>query len=333
MKRKGNLYHKITEWNNLIAAFYNAARGKRLKPDVLLYEKNLYTNLKTLQNNLINQTVLLGNYRFFKIYDPKERIICAAPFNERVLHHAIINIIESVFEKFQIYDSYACRKNKGTQAALLRALYFSRRFKYFLKLDMKKYFDSIPHSKLSLLLADKFKDKAMLQLFDQLLASYCVMEGRGLPIGNLTSQYFANFYLGIFDHYAKERMKVKGYVRYMDDVLLFADTMQEIKDMLHTAKCFLEEELLLALKEETIGKVESGVPFLGFLLKPNGIYLSQKKKKRLKQRIKQYRYKLESGTCDEAEYALHITPVFAHVAVSRCRTYCNKYLLTHKNTP
>lgn len=118
---------------------------------------------------------------------------------------------------------------------------------------MKKYFDSISHSKLATLFAAKFKDKALLNLFDKLLASYCVTEGRGLPIGNLTSQYFANFYLGVFDHYAKERMKVKGYVRYMDDALLFADTMEEIKALLHTAKRFLEDELLLTLKEETIG--------------------------------------------------------------------------------
>lgn len=286
MKRKGNLYHKITEWNNLIAAFYNASRGKRLKPDVLLYEKNLYTNLKTLQNYLINQTVLLGSYRFFKIYDPKERIICAAPFNERVLHHAIINITESVFEKFQIYDSYACRKNKGTQAALLRALYFSRRFKYFLKLDMKKYFDSIPHSKLSLLLTCKFKDKALLHLFNKLIASYSVTEGWGVPIGNLTSQYFANFYLSFFDHYAKEKMNVRGYIRYMDDVLLFSDNLKDIKLIQKKAKNFLSCELDLTLKEEIIGMVKNGIPFLGFLVKPQGIYLSQKKKKRLKKKNK-----------------------------------------------
>ena len=121
-------------------------------------------------------------------------------------------------------------------------------------------------------------------------------------------------------------MQVKGYVRYMDDVLLFADTMQEIKDILHTAKHFLEEESLLTLKEETIGKTGSGVPFLGFLLKPKGIYLAQKKKKRLKKRIKQYRYKLERGVWNEEEYALHITPVLAHVAISRCRRYCNRIL-------
>ena len=132
--------------------------------------------------------------------------------------------------------------------------------------------------------------------------------------------------VGFFDHYAKERMKVKGYVRYMDDVLLFADIMQEIKDMLHAAKRFLEGELLLILKEETVGKTANGVPFLGFLLKPQGIYLSQKKKKRLKKRIKEYRYKLESGEWDEAEYALHITPVLAHVVISRCRRYCNRIL-------
>lgn len=112
----------------------------------------------------------------------------------------------------------------------------------------------------------------------------------------------------------------------MDDVLLFANTMQEIKDILHTAKHFLEEELLLTLKEETIGKTANGVPFLVFLLKLQGIYLSQKKKKRLKKRIKYYRYQFECGAWSEEEYALHITPVLAHVAISRCRTYCNRIL-------
>lgn len=328
MKRKGNLYHKITEWNNLIAAFYNAARGKRLKPDVLLYEKNLYTNLKTLQNNLINQTVLLGNYRFFKIYDPKERIICAAPFDERVLHHAIINITESVFEKSQIYDSYACRKNKGTQAALLRALYFSRRFKYFLKLDMKKYFDSISHIKLNLLLKKRIKDRNLLNLLKKIVASYSITQDRGLPIGNLTSQYFANFYLSFFDRYAKEELRVKGYIRYMDDVLLFSDNIGDIKFIQKKAKNFLSCELDLTLKEEITGMVKNGIPFLGFLVKPQGIYLSQKKKKRLKKKIKDYVHKFKIAYWTEEEFALHITPVFAHIAISRCRAYCNKYLLT-----
>lgn len=328
MKRKGNLYHKITEWNNLIAAFYNAARGKRLKPDVLLYEKNLYTNLKTLQNNLINQTVLLGNYRFFKIYDPKERIICAAPFDERVLHHAIINITESVFEKSQIYDSYACRKNKGTQAALLRALYFSRRFKYFLKLDMKKYFDSISHIKLNLLLKKRIKDRNLLNLLKKIVASYSITQDRGLPIGNLTSQYFANFYLSFFDRYAKEELRVKGYIRYMDDVLLFSDNIVDIKLIQKKAKNFLSCELDLTLKEEITGMVKNGIPFLGFLVKPQGIYLSQKKKKRLKKKIKDYVHKFKIAYWTEEEFALHITPVFAHIAISRCRAYCNKYLLT-----
>ena len=112
----------------------------------------------------------------------------------------------------------------------------------------------------------------------------------------------------------------------MDDALLFANTLQEIKDIVHTAKHFLEGELLLTLKEETIGKTANGVPFLGFLLKPKGIYLSQKKRKRLKKRIKEYRCKHECGAWSEKEYALHITPVLAHVAISRCRTYCNRIL-------
>ena len=173
---------------------------------------------------------------------------------------------------------------------------------------MKKYFDSIPHSKLSLLLAYKFKDKALLHLFNKLMASYSVTEGRGLPIGNLTSQYFANFYLGIFAHYAKERMKVKGYVRYMDDVLLFADTIQEIKDILHTAKCFLEEELLLTLKEETVGKTASGVPFLFFYSSRKGYTFHKRRKNGSKSALSNTAtsLKAENGTKQNMLCILHL---------------------------
>jgi reverse transcriptase family protein len=328
MKRTGNLYHKIIEWDNLLLAFYKAAKGKRTKAEVILYEKNLNENLKNLQKNLIKQDIPLGNYRFFKIYDPKERLICAASFSDRVLHHAIINITEPVFEKFQIYDSYACRKNKGAQAALLRALYFSRRFKYFLKLDMKKYFDSISHIKLNLFLKKRIKDRDLFNLLKKIVASYSITQDRGLPIGNLISQYFANFYLSFFDRYAKEKLRVKGYIRYMDDVLLFSDNIEDIKLIQKKAKNFLSCELDLTLKEEITDMVKNGIPFLGFLVKPQGIYLSQKKKKRLKKKIKDYVHKFKIAYWTEEEFALHITPVFAHIAISRCRAYCNKYLLT-----
>jgi len=330
MKRVGNLYEAIAEWENLLHAFYLATRGKRLKNQAMQYEKNLYHNLKSLQDSLLFQNVSLGEYRFFTIYDPKERLICAAPFEDRVLHHAIMNVAEPMFEKMQIYDSYACRKNKGTESALIRALHFTKHFGYFLKLDIRKYFDSIPHTKLKQILAKLCKDKALLSLFNRIVDSYSVREGYGLPIGNLTSQYFANMYLAVFDRYVKENLKIKGYIRYMDDMLIFLDSMQKIKDARVHAVNFLSEKLYLTCKEQSLGKTEKGVPFLGFLIKPRGIFLLQKKKKRFKKRFKEYQYKFESGVWTEEEYAMHITSMFAHLKVSRCRAWCNRLIVRYK---
>ena len=330
MKRVGNLYEAIAEWENLLHAFYLAARGKRLKSDAVQYEKNLYHNLKFLQTSLFSQNVPLGKYSFFTIYDPKERLICAAPFQDRLLHHAIMNVAEPSFEKMQIYDSYACRKNKGTEAALIRALHFSKQFGYFLKLDIRKYFDSIPHAKVKEILARLFKDKALLNLFDNIVDSYSVREGYGLPIGNLTSQYFANMYLAVFDRYIKETLKIKGYIRYMDDMLIFQNNMQKSKEVRGNAVNFLAEKLHLTCKEQSLGKTEKGVSFLGFLIKPCGIFLLQKKKKRFKRRFKEYQYKFKSGSWTEEEYSQHITSMLAHLKVSRCMAWCNRLILRYK---
>lgn len=158
MKRAGNLYQKIAEHENLRLAFWKAQRGKSGKHDILRYREHLDENLKQLRGELLNGDIDIGHYHYFTIYDPKERMICAADFRERVLHHAIINICEPYFEAYQIYDSYACRKGKGLDVALRRAQFFCRKFDWYLKLDVHKYFDSIEHDKLLCLLDRRFKD-------------------------------------------------------------------------------------------------------------------------------------------------------------------------------
>ncbi len=158
MKRAGQLMAAIANRENLLVAFWKAAKGKRAKPDCRLFQANLDGHLDQLQADLLAGQAPVGNYHFFTIHDPKERHICAASFPERVLHHALMNLCEPVLEKAAIYDSYACRKGKGRLAAITRALGYARKYGWYLKLDIRKYFDSIDHAILRRLLYQRFKD-------------------------------------------------------------------------------------------------------------------------------------------------------------------------------
>ena len=174
-----------------------------------------------LRQQLLSGEVEVGDYSYFKIYDPKEREICASAFREQVLHHALMNICHQYFERYQIYDSYASRPDKGVHAALHRAKTYSQRQFWFLKLDVKQFFASIHHTVLKKQLQHLFKDYELLTIFAHIIDSYAASPNRGVPIGNLSSQYFANHYLAGLDHFIKEELRCKRYVRYMDDMVLW----------------------------------------------------------------------------------------------------------------
>ena len=324
MKRTGNLFEKICDIQNLHQAYYKASKHKRLTSACLLFRKNAEKNLENLRQSLIDGTYRTKPYRQFKINDPKERVISVVPFSDRVVHHAIINVLESVFEKQFIFHTYACRKGKGTHAAARYAFKCAKRFPYFLKLDVRKYFDSIDHEVLKRLLCRIIKDADCLSLLFKIIDSYesdfdwalrgvtaegvggngfaIVAEGEsrfanefsapfsfekfrkltspscGLPIGNLTSQFFANLYLSPLDHFVLERLKSRGYVRYMDDMVIFASSMAELKAVFSEVERFCREGLNLALKCPTFGKTFRGVPFLGWRITSSGIFLLSKTK-------------------------------------------------------
>ena len=220
MTRMGNLMEKILARDNLRLAYAKAVRGKRGKTDARAFGAALEDNLQQMSNQVRDGTFPLGVCHQFTIYDPKQRLITAPCFRERVLHHAIMNVCEPVFERWLIHDTYACRAGKGRVAALQRAQHFARRNPFFLNMDIRKYFDSIPHQRLYEKLCRLFKDSALLELFRQILDSHSSSQ-RGLPIGSLTSQHFANFYLGHLDRFVKEHLRVRGYVRYMDDFVIW----------------------------------------------------------------------------------------------------------------
>lgn len=240
MKRTGNLFDEIVEWKNLRLAAYKALRGKRTRADAQQFVSQLDSRLTEMADQLRSGTFPLGCYHQFVIYDPKRRTITASCFAERVLHHAIMNVCEPVFERRLIADTYACRAGRGREATILRAQRFAQRFPSYLKLDIRKYFESIPHNRLLLQLGRLFKDERLLALFASILNGFQPGLGRGLPIGSLTSQHFANFYLGQFDRFVKETLRLKGYVRYMDDMLLCGPTPRTMTAIQTLCKDFVK---------------------------------------------------------------------------------------------
>jgi retron-type reverse transcriptase len=303
-------------------AFYKAARGRQTRPEIIEFRKNFHANIHRLQQSLINQQVNLGNYTYFIINDPKKRMICAAAFEERVLHHAMMNICEPVLESCAIYDSYACRKNKGSHAAIKRAQKYANTYEWFLKLDIRKYFDSIDHEILLKLLSRKFKDDKLMALYHAIINSYHVQPGKGLPIGNLTSQHFANYYLCHFDHWIKEQRKVNAYVRYMDDFLLFNASPLALKQNLSCIKKYLADELTLEIKPAIqLNRSRKGIPFLGYRIFPQKILLQPQAKKRFIKKWKNYETKYLLGTLSENELAIRVTALIEYLKHADSKNY------------
>jgi retron-type reverse transcriptase len=304
VKTYNHLFTKIISFENLLIAAGKAQKGKRFKPTTALFNLNLEKELLSLQNELIEKGYRHGNYRDFQINDPKKRLISAAPYRDRVVHHALCNIIEPIFDRKFIYDSYACRINKGTHAAMERYTAFARKNRYVLKCDIKKYFQSIDQKILLEILnrtitcgdtrwlmrrivTSRIDDShAVYFKGDDLFTPY--QRHRGIPIGNLTSQFFANVYLNGFDHFAKEDLGCKYYIRYVDDFVVF----DQSKTRLHEVRTQFENyltKLRLKLHEKKcrIFKVDEGVCFLGFrifpthrlLKKQNLLYMRRKLKR------------------------------------------------------
>ena len=327
MKRQGYLLEQIADMSNLELAYYKAQKGKSNKASVCRYTQDLYANLKQLREQILSGEVRVGGYHFFIVYDPKKRQICAAPFEQRVLHHALMNVCHPFFEKRQINDSYASRIGKGTYAALEKAKTYTAKHAWYLKLDMRKYFDSIDHAVLRSQLCRMFKDASLLGIFDQIISSYEEGPCCGVPIGNLTGQYFANHYLTSADHYAKEKLQVPGYVRYMDDMVLWHSDKTALLEAGHRYEEYVRSYLKLELKPFCLNQNEQGLPFLGYLLYPGATLLAQRSRKRYIQKMVRYQSFLEDEIWTQREYQLHVMPLTAftqHAASKGFRAKVNR---------
>ena len=317
MKRHGHLFEDVIDYGNLLAAAHRARRGKRDRVEVARFVFDLEPNLLQLQAELRSGRYRMRPYRSFVIQEPKRRRICAANFRDRVVQHAVCAVLDPIFEACLIDDTYACRRGKGTHAAVRRLQHYARRFPYVLMCDVRRYFESVDHEALKALCRRKLKDRALLRLLDRIIDHPLPggEPGRGLPIGNLTSQHFANLYLGELDHFLKDRQRIPGYVRYMDDFAVFAGTKPRLGAALAALRAFLHEKLRLQLREERtlLAPVTEGVPFLGFRVFPGVVRIDGRKLARMRRRVRRSEAAYRLGQIDEHELAQSVRGMVGHV--------------------
>jgi retron-type reverse transcriptase len=272
MQSHNGLWEKLISFKNLLLAYKKARKAKPSSIEVLIFSMNLERNLFALQNELASGTYRLSGYRCFTIFEPKKRTIKALPFKDRVVQHALCNLIEPIFDNTFINTSFACRKKKGTHKGLatIKKAVQSKFVNegYALKCDVRKYFPTIDHSILKKILFERIKDKQICNLMCLIIDSDVSEFGinKGIPIGNLTSQLFANIYLNELDKFVKHKLKAKYYYRYVDDFLIFSDSKKKLHIFKKKIKRFLKTRLFLEIpkRKTNIYLIKDGVDFVGY---------------------------------------------------------------------
>ena len=319
MKRKGHLFEQVCSFDNLMFSVKEAIKGKKHNQTIARFYLNAEHEVLKLQEDLLSGRYRPMPYTCFYIYEPKKRHICAANIRDRVAHHAICHVIGGIFENSFIYDSYACRENKGAHRAVKRVQSFCRQGKYFLKSDIKKFFASIDHLILKKLIREKIKDSTLLRLMEIIIdtpySGQTNGNGKGLPIGNLTSQWWANLYLNHFDHYIKDDLGIKKYVRYMDDFIFFSNDKSTLHALREKMSAFLDVNLKLELKERAtyIAPISQGIPFLGFSIYPGIIRLKRETKARFRRNYNRMKKKYSTGQIGEEPFLRSVHSMIGHI--------------------
>jgi retron-type reverse transcriptase len=330
--RAGNLWPQIVSWDNLLDSALLAARGKKKRPDVARFLFELEPNLCELQRELESGIYLPGDYRSFWIHDPKARLISAAPFRDRVVHHALTRVLERVFEPRFVSSSFASRRGFGQHKALSKARAAVARYRYVLKCDIRKYFPSIDHQILKDLLARAVKCKRTLDLAARIIDGSneqeevfgcfpgdtlftAVERKRGLPIGNQTSQFFANVYLNPLDHFVVRELRPARYLRYVDDFVLFGDNKADLRAMRRRM-----EDLLAQLRLDLNGgksrvyRCADGLSFLGWRLFPGNVRLRRRNVVNISRRLRGMSKSFHAGRIDFASVERRIMAWLGHAA-------------------
>ena len=343
MKTFNHLFDRIASFDALYEGYLRARKGKRETAACMLFERRLEENLINLLNHLQYGTYELGPYRSFTVYEPKTRTITALQdFKDRVVQHAIMAVIEPIWEARFISTSYACRIGKGTHLGankaqeMLRECLRKRGKVYALKADVRRYFASVHHDTLKALLRKRIADERLLDLLLKIIGSYHEpgRPGYGIPIGNLTSQLFANIYLDAFDQHVKCRLRIQWYVRYMDDWVIISPDKQELHALRLSLTVWLNQNLHLELNNKTqVFPVAvsngRGLDFLGYHLWPYRRRLRKASLNRFKRRVRRLQAKYAAGEMELKEVKQQLSSWLAHAKHGNAQPAIANYLNSH----
>lgn len=313
MKRYGHLLEKVHDFGNLLTAFQRARRGSGWTAQSEAFFFHLEAECLRLQEQLASGTYQPSPYRCFHIQDPKPRTISVAPFRDRVVHHALVAVLTPIYEPVFIADSYATRVGKGTHRAIRRAQTFCASHAWYLKMDVAGFFANVNHATMLKLLGRKIKDARLLAFVERILHNGGAM-GKGLPVGNLTSQFLANVYLDPLDHLVKDRWGIRGYLRYMDDFVLFGDDPMALDQGREAIEGFLIDCLQLSAKAQAtcLNRTAHGLTFLGRRVFPRYLRLSSEGWRRNHRRLRQCVAAWESGIIDDGTLAGRLASLTGH---------------------
>lgn len=330
MRRSSLGLDDIADWHNLAAAFYRAAKSARNRAAVAAFHATLDKNLARLRAEILSGEIRLGKMASFQIRDPKVRLIHAPDFRERVLHHALMAHVGPILDRALVDDTFACRKGLGVLNAVHRCRHHLQRFPRFVQIDIRSYFASIDHEVLFCQLCRKFKNARLLELLHKIIYVFETAPGKGLPIGALTSQHFANFYLSPMDRCLLNHASVRALVRYMDDLVWWTDDRAQARVTLDEVRDFANQELLLTIKEpQKSGRSRDGLLFCGYRILPGALLLSRRKKRRYSERRRYWEQSFLKGEIDILTLQRNYASVYGMTCHADARAWRREQLKRH----
>lgn len=332
MKRKGNLYSQVLDLENLEAAWQKTHLGKRFDKEAMEFSHNAFENLLGIHNALVWKSYRTGNYKDFKVYEPKERLIQYLPLRDRVVQQALHQVIEPIFDKSFIFDSYACRTGKGTHKAMRRLQHFIRSAVnehgegiYYFSGDISKYFPNIDHDVLFGLVNKKIKCPETLNLIKLLVDSSPL--NPGLPIGALFSQLSANIYLNALDQFVKHTLRESFYLRYMDNFIVVHHDKAHLNEVYREIESFLNNVLRLKLNpKSTIGHIKGGVDFVGYRVYRERVKIRRDSFERMQKRLRVMQQMLKVGKITHQDVKNRIASWLGHIKHADAFTLAQKLL-------
>ncbi|CAK8712676.1 Reverse transcriptase domain-containing protein [Candidatus Electrothrix laxa] len=301
MKRQKISLADIADYNNLCLALHKASKGKQHRRDVLDFHQGVDKKLSAMALDILAEKMPYGRFKAFQIYDPKKRLIYAACFEDRIFHHAVMNIAGENLERIMFFHSYACRPNKGVHKAVQQVQNNIKRFPWLVKIDIAAYFSSIDHDILLGLLLRHFKGVRFCHQLYRIIKSCPDMQYTGLPIGSLTSQYFANFYLDGLDRLLASHHGVAANIRYMDDIIWWCHSKHEAKEILAYVIEYLKTKRLTVKANVQILPSRTGVTYCGFRIMQGVVRLSRRRKRTLIKRRQHWEDAYKQGDINDCQ--------------------------------